>query len=146
MDSKKKFNLSLTKKLITLKHSKYCTDKFKDAEGTPKRLQKVWKELTNEINPEFSFKELKIKYNSLLSTYKQHDDDAMRSGAAAVKWKYWQLLYETISKRISDSILPDNEGVGLGSLTETEIRLEQTEISCPKIINKTKNNLKNTYL
>ncbi|RVD93465.1 hypothetical protein TUBRATIS_000010 [Tubulinosema ratisbonensis] len=53
---------------------------------------------------------------------------------------------ETISKRISDSIMPDNEEVGLGSLSEMEIRLEQTEISCPKISStKTKNNLKNIY-
>ena len=60
-----KFNWSKQKVdvLLTLKHSKAYQEKFKEAQGNPRKLEAVWKNLALEVNNELNSKEAKIKYN-----------------------------------------------------------------------------------
>ena len=135
--NKKKWNNVNTKKLIRLKHSETYITKQKNAENNPRKLNKFWGDLTNDIDSIFTAKDVRSKYNSLLSTYRVEYAESNKSGFGASTWKFCTLFRSTCPKNMKIVMEKVKE---LGDSSINESKNENIDISMTEI--KTNSNKK----
>lgn len=97
---KSKFNNEETVTLIKLKHSQEYINMFEKSENRPKALKEAWIHLSNAVNKDYDYLDVKAKYNQLLSKYKYESAESNRSGAASSSWKYWNIFNSSFPKKI----------------------------------------------
>ncbi|KAF7685741.1 hypothetical protein CDIK_3509 [Cucumispora dikerogammari] len=82
----------MTEKLIKLKHSDQMNQLFTSAINKPKKMNGCWKRLGEQFDPVVLGDSCKIKYNQLLSKFRQIQTELQRSGADSIHWHYLKFL------------------------------------------------------
>lgn len=99
-----KWSITSTEGLIRAKHSEEMFIKFSEAMGKPQKMKMCWQMIGEKLELPVSGDIAKIKYNQLLAKYREVLAESNRSGAAAPKWKYWDIFKVTFPSNIQHSM------------------------------------------
>ncbi|KAI5154201.1 hypothetical protein ENBRE01_3328 [Enteropsectra breve] len=139
-----KWIVTMTEKLIRAKHSGESCRMFDEAMNKPKKTKLCWQRLADEFGMSISGDAVKIKYNQLLAKYRDVLMERSRYGAAAPKWKYWEVFQSTFPANIHH-IMPNVVELGDDSVASCtancmeEDSFHTTEFKRPNSYRETKN-------
>ncbi|KAI5154597.1 hypothetical protein ENBRE01_3416, partial [Enteropsectra breve] len=85
----------MTEQLIRFKHSENMCAKFEEALNKPHKMKLCWNTVAEVFEVNISGDAAKIKYNHLLSKYRDELVESKKSGASTPKWKYWSVFHST---------------------------------------------------
>lgn len=96
--SDKKWTTKTIKALIELRHSVEWEEQFNSMKGKSRQITNIWNDLAAEISTDISGQDARVQYNYLVNQYKKHNQIAKRSGEGGVKWRFYDMLKQFISK------------------------------------------------
>lgn len=99
-----KWSTENIEKVIAMKNSPEWDLKFEAVKGKARQTGEVWNAIAKEISEELTGVEVRMEYNYLFTQYKKHKLIADKSGEGCVRWRFYQLFKDSISR--TPSIAP----------------------------------------
>ncbi|KAG0437881.1 hypothetical protein DMUE_3430 [Dictyocoela muelleri] len=96
----KKWTYETVELLMTLRMNESNKMAFERSSKFPKKIKALWEEIASEIGDGYDGNMVKDKYNNLIQIYRINIAESKKSGAGAIKWKYWKMFQKLIGNKI----------------------------------------------
>lgn len=117
--------------LINLRHDVDIEMQFDKHKSHAHKIKILWDEIGHKVDGELTGPAAKNKYNYLVQEYRRHHLKSKISGEGAVKWQYYAILKDFLSKNpsIKPTNVVDSQTIALESATSPEPSPSTMEIS-----------------
>ena len=94
---------AISKKLIEVRHDPLMDERFLNNKTHAHKIKKLWEDIALGVDFALSGAEEKKKYNYLLGEFRKHALVAKKSGAGAIKWRFYEPLKHHLLKDSSEA-------------------------------------------
>lgn len=116
-------------KLINVRHDADMDILFDKHKAHAHKINKFWIEIGQKVDATLSCEAVKTKYNYLVQEYRKHHSRAKISGEGAIKWQYYAILREYLSKDPSINPTTVVDSQSYASPTSPDISTATLEIN-----------------